>query len=88
MSKPQVIDVSDIPNRWMTLLLTLNNSTVPLYQLMFPSAGKAEKVASRMSALIRRYPKWFDAVVCARGSCVFVLKTKHAKKVVIVDVDD
>jgi hypothetical protein len=83
MNKTQVIDISNVPHRWLTLLLHLQNAVPGVFQLIFPDAQAARDAQHRMSKSMATHPTWFHMLIVQRDCCVYVIKTQYVQKVVI-----
>ena len=81
------INLNRTPDKWMKLMLHLQNAVPGVFQLIFPDAETARKAANRMSTAVDRHPTWFQMLVAQRGCSVYVIKTQHVQKVVIKDGD-
>ena len=85
MHETQVIHLNNVPEKWVKLLLQLQNALPGAFQLVFPDAKTAQSASSRIRAAIDRYPVWFHMVICQRDRCVYVIKTQYVQKVMIRD---
>lgn len=85
MNKTQTINMAKVPDRWLKLMLHLQNAVPGVFQLIFPDVEAARKANRRISSVVERHPSWFPMVVCQRDCCVYVIKTQYVQKVVIRD---
>lgn len=85
MSKTQVINLINVHDKWLKLMLHLQNALTGAFQLIFPDADTARIAANRMNDAVDRHSEWFNLVICKRGSYVYVFKTQNVQKVVIRD---
>lgn len=83
MSKTQMINLGRDSERWLKLMLHLQNSLPGVFRCMFDDEQTARTAAHRMCANINRHPSWFNMVVCQRGCEVYVIKTQYVQKVMI-----
>jgi hypothetical protein len=85
MNKTQVICLNRTPEKWMKLMLHLQNAIPGVFQLVFPDEKAASGAAKCMVELVNRRPTWFKMLVIKRGCTVCVIKTQYVQKVVIKD---
>lgn len=77
------MNLSGVPKKYHYLLLTIQNSTDPIWLLQFDDEKTARSAQHKFNNAIKRRPSWFNLLVAARGSCVYVVKLDRMKKVVI-----
>jgi hypothetical protein len=85
MSKTQVINLHNLPDKWLKLMLHIQNSVPNVFQLTFPDDKTARTAGNRMNMVMSRHPSWFNLMVCQRGCEVYVAKINNVQKVVIKD---
>lgn len=85
MNKPQVINMAKVPEKWLKLMLHLQNAVPGVFQLIFPDATTARKANDKICAVIDRNPTWFHLLILQRKTSIFVIKTQHMQKVVVKD---
>lgn len=83
--KRTVINIGNSYQKWHDLLLYLRNATPSAFCLEFKDEDMAATAARRILHQTERYSSWFPMVIAKRGSCVYVLKTGFAKKVMVID---
>lgn len=81
----EVINIGHLRDKWVKLLLRLQNSTSFGFQCVFPDKESASRGLKQLSNAIRTHPTWFKMIVVQKGTTVYALKTQFIKKVVIVD---
>ena len=85
MAKTEVINLGRTPEKWLKLMLRLQNSLIGTYQLTFPDVETARNAAKNIKAVMDKDPTWFQLVSIQRGCNIYVIKTQHVQKVVIRD---
>jgi hypothetical protein len=80
-----VVNLGRTPEKWLKLMLHLQNSMPSTFRLVFPDEASASNAGSKLIRVIQRQPTWFDVVITRRGCDVYVIKTQDVQKVVIVD---
>ena len=83
MADVQVIDMVDVKDKGMKLMLLLQNSTSKVFRVDFDNMAEARRMYYRMLKIINRNPSWFSIIVVMRGTSVFVVNVKDARKVVL-----
>lgn len=81
----EIINMAKTNDKWLKLMLHLNNSVPHVFRIECPDEETARKHYHRMTNVIKQHPTWFDMAVTRRGSDVFVVKSYFAQKVVIRD---
>ena len=85
MADVQVIDMVDVKDKWTKLMLLLQNSTRKVFRFDFDNMAKTRRMYSSMLEVVNRNPSWFSIIVVMRGTSVFVVNVKDARKVVLKD---
>lgn len=83
MANVEVISLSNVPEKWLKLMLHLQNSSPGAFQLIFPSAKEAKNASKSMWAVMKRNPTWFPLVLMQRDCSIYVIKTQYVRKVMI-----
>ncbi len=87
MNKTQTINIGKLHQKWLKLMLHLQNAVPGVFQLIFPDAKAARTAQHRMSCVVDTHPGWFHMLIVQRDCCVYVVKTQYVQKVVIRDED-
>lgn len=85
MNDVQVIDIGHTQDKWLKLMLHLQNGVPNAYCLTFPDPDTAKNAAIRMRMVMKRRHTWFSLLISQTGAEVYVVKTTGARKVVIRD---
>jgi len=85
MAKTEVIKMSGTSEKWLKLMLHLQNSLVGTYQLTFRDVEAARNAAKSIKAVMDKDPTWFQLVSLQRGCNIYIIKTQFVQKVVICD---
>lgn len=85
MNKTQVINLGQTPEKWLKLMLHLQNAIPGVFQLIFPDVEAARKATHRMTNAVDRHSEWFHLIICQRGCGVYVIKTQYIQQVVLKD---
>ena len=71
--------------KWMKLLLYMQNSPQPVFIMNFDDHDKARVMMLRLKRSIMYQPTWFTLTIIQRGCDLFIIKPDKVKKVVVVD---
>jgi hypothetical protein len=85
MAETKMINIAEVPGKWLKLMLHFQNTPGVLFRCVFPDRVVARDAAHCMSTIMAKHPNWFSMVMCQRGSDVYLFKPQHAQKVVIKD---
>ena len=77
--------MNQTPDKWMKLMLYLQNATPAIHHCIFSSIGAGHNAADRMRAVIKQNPTWFHMTILQRGCDVWAIKDMYTQKVVIND---
>lgn len=72
-------------NKWMKLLLYMQNSPVAVFTMKFDDHDKARVMMLRLKRSIINQPTWFTLTIIQRGCDLYIIKPDKVKKVVVVD---
>ena len=87
MAKTKIqIDVLNMPERWVKLLLYLQNREPDAFMLEFPDERTARKAGIQIANALRRGVPGCSMVSAQRGRRVFVVKLHNAQTVIIKEV--
>ena len=81
----KAIRVSGVHNKWLALLNHIRHSAPAVYQITFSTSRQAGDSAKYMTATMERNPTWFEMAIVHKGCNVWVIKSEHIQKAVIVD---
>ena len=85
MNKPIVINMRGAHNKWLKLLLKLQNALPNAYRLILPDYESARKATHSITSTIERHPTWLKMVVTQRGCMIYLIKTDSIQDVHLVE---
>jgi hypothetical protein len=83
MPKTEVVKLGRTPEKWLKLMLHLQNSIPSTFRLVFTDEASASDAGSKLNRVIQRQPTWFNTVITRRGCDIYIIKTQGVQKVVI-----
>lgn len=86
MPKTLVINLGKTDDKWLKLLLHLQNAVPMVFRIRCEDEATAKDLQKRLAHCMNRQPTWFaNIIITKRGSNVYVVKVAGAQEIVIRD---
>lgn len=80
MADVKIIKIQKCPDKWMQLLLYLQNSPQTSFRIEFPTKEKAAYARDKMRRTLYSRDEWFSLLITAHGSDVYVINMNRVQK--------